>query len=134
MKAKPAPLTQQIIAQGFAMQESLDASFSDPAHSLARLGILYHLQDGPRALSELAQLMSCGRSNLTAMTDKLEKQGWVERVPSQKDRRRVLARITDEGRRSCDAGIAELRAWEARLVEKLGVQKTSVLMSLLKEI
>ena len=134
MKSKPAPLTQTIITKGMAMQEALDASFTNPAHSLSRLGILYHLQDGPLPLSQLAAKMSCGRSNLTAMTDKLEKEGWVERVPCERDRRRILARITPQGRRSCDEGLQELRAWEARLIDKLGVQQTSQLLSLLEQL
>jgi DNA-binding MarR family transcriptional regulator len=63
---------------------------------------------GPVSLSELANRLSCVRSNMTQLVDRLEADGLVRRVDDPNDRRAVKASITDEGRRRQAAGAAEV--------------------------
>ncbi|MCW2778658.1 MAG: MarR family transcriptional regulator, partial [Frankiales bacterium] len=47
-------------------------------------------------------------ASITGVVDKLEQQGLVVRVPHPSDRRTVLARLTEEGRRVADEATAAL--------------------------
>jgi len=62
----------------------------------------------PLSLSELASRLSCVRSNMTQLVDRLEGEQLVRRVPDATDRRAVKAAITEEGRRRHEAGAEEL--------------------------
>jgi DNA-binding MarR family transcriptional regulator len=54
-------------------------------------------QDGI-SINELAKRTSLGKSTLTSMLDRLELSGHLARVPSRKDRRRILIERTDKDR------------------------------------
>ena len=62
----------------------------------------------PLSLSELATELSCVRSNMTQLVDRLEADGLVRRVHCPEDRRLVRAEITQEGRTRHSNGAAEL--------------------------
>ena len=51
----------------------------------------------PLPLSELASRLSCVRSNVTQLVDRLEGEGLVRRVYDPRDRRSVLAELTERG-------------------------------------
>ena len=51
-------------------------------------------QDDRISMSELAKRTSLGKSTLTSMLDRLEEMGYVTRVRSKEDRRRVLIQRT----------------------------------------
>jgi DNA-binding MarR family transcriptional regulator len=59
----------------------------------------------PMQLGQIAEKLRSVRSNATQMVDRLAAEGLVERVYDPTDRRRVLAQITEEGRRRCEAGL-----------------------------
>lgn len=48
------------------------------------------------SIHELAKRTSLGKSTLTSMLDRLEEAGYLVRVPSKKDRRRILIKRTDK--------------------------------------
>ena len=50
------------------------------------------------SIQELAQKTSLGKSTLTSMLDRLEQGGFVKRVPSKKDRRAILIKLTEKDR------------------------------------
>jgi DNA-binding MarR family transcriptional regulator len=50
------------------------------------------------AINELAQKTQLGKSTLTSMLDRLEKAGYVRRIPSPSDRRKKLIRRTQKDR------------------------------------
>lgn len=62
----------------------------------------------PLSLSELATKLSCVRSNMTQLIDRLEGDGMVERVSCPHDRRAVKAQITQAGRDRQQAGAEEV--------------------------
>jgi MarR family transcriptional regulator, organic hydroperoxide resistance regulator len=53
----------------------------------------------PRPMGDLAKFLACDNSNVTAIVDKLERRGFVERQPAEHDRRVKLIVLTDEGHR-----------------------------------
>lgn len=47
-------------------------------------------------INELAKKTSLGKSTLTSMLDRLEKTGFIIRVPSREDRRKILIKRTEK--------------------------------------
>jgi DNA-binding MarR family transcriptional regulator len=54
------------------------------------------LEDGPLAAGVLAERLSVTRAAVTALVDRLARDGYVERIPAPEDRRTVLVRLRPE--------------------------------------
>ena len=68
--------------------------------SMAQLHILYTLQrGGEMPMSRLAEVLHVSLSNATGLIDRIEERGFVERTGVPEDRRVVMIRVTDAGRR-----------------------------------
>jgi DNA-binding MarR family transcriptional regulator len=94
-----------------------------PAH-FRLLGIL---ANHPHNLSELAVRQSVSLPTMSNSISVLVERGWVNRVPSQDDRRQVLLELTPEGR----AMLVKMRnEAEARVAELLGQLSPEDLKSL----
>ncbi|MBD3784819.1 MAG: MarR family transcriptional regulator [Micrococcales bacterium] len=74
----------------------------------ADLRCLDWLVDGPKTAGTLATATGLRPAATTALIDRLEARGLVERVRDAADRRRVLVRMTEEGARSTYAMYAPL--------------------------
>ena len=65
-----------------------------------QLGVLKELdRRGQAPIGELAKSTFLGAPTVTGVVDRLERQGWVSRVPGKTDRRQVLITITEAGQR-----------------------------------
>lgn len=65
-----------------------------------QLGVLKELERYDQVpIGSLAKSRFLGAPTVTGVVDRLEKNGWVERVHGQEDRRQVLIRITSEGKK-----------------------------------
>ncbi|AZG48415.1 MarR family winged helix-turn-helix transcriptional regulator [Gordonia insulae] len=64
----------------------------------ADLRCLDWLSEAPRTAGELAVATGLRPAATTALIDRLADKGFVRRVPSTTDRRRVLVELTEEGR------------------------------------
>src|SRR5580693_6818666 len=67
--------------------------------SITQMRLLGVLRDRRPTMNELARLLDLDKSSVTGLIDRAERRGLVERVPSAADRRAVLVRLTDQGRR-----------------------------------
>jgi DNA-binding MarR family transcriptional regulator len=74
--------------------------------SLAKLAALSALFDAGESLplGHLAERLSCVKSNITQLVDRLEADGLVARKPDPHDRRTRLAVMTAAGRKACKEG------------------------------
>lgn len=71
--------------------------------SMTQVHVLSMLQrHGDVPMSRLADLIDVSLSNATGLIDRMEERGYVERVRVPDDRRVVIVRMTDEGRRVMD--------------------------------
>jgi len=59
------------------------------------------------------------KSTLTSMLDRLEKDGWIARVPSPDDRRSILVRLTEKHREWQDRYVAVSAAMNTRFYSGL---------------
>jgi len=86
---------QQILLQRLnALLEPLDLTF--PRYET--LMILYYSRAGELPLGKLSDRLQVHRASVTNVIDKLEASGYVVRIAHERDRRAILARITDRGR------------------------------------
>ncbi len=74
------------------------------------LTLLSFTRTGELPLSTVGERLQVRPASVTGAVDKLEQQKLVVRVPHPDDRRAVLARITDEGRRVAADSTAALNA------------------------
>lgn len=69
--------------------------------------LLLRAQHGPTNATQLVEQLGLGRTAMTAVVDRLERRGWVERRPHPRDRRVSLLELTETGRQVADeAGAA----------------------------
>jgi len=76
----------------------VESSFSEIGLSVSQFGTLealYHL--GPLYQKDLASKILKSTGNITMVVDNLEKQGLVERIRDEQDRRHYSVRITAKG-------------------------------------
>lgn len=84
--------------------------------SMSQLHVMSMLdRHGDMPMSRLAEMVDVSLSNATGLVDRMEERGFVERVRVPDDRRVVLVRITETGRRMVD-DIEVLRAETLRTV------------------
>src|SRR5262245_27543419 len=79
-----------------AIEKRLEETLSVVGLSLPKFGALTKLVQAhePLPLSELAARMTCVRSNITQLVDRLESDGFVRREEDPTDRRGVRAALT----------------------------------------
>ncbi len=64
----------------------------------SQMGILFLLSKGEgKTMSELSSVLSIDNSTLTRLSDRLVKEGFVERIRDDSDRRISKLRITEKG-------------------------------------
>lgn len=65
--------------------------------------VLHLLALGPRSQRELARLTEVTEQTMSRALDRLERAGYVERAPHERDRRQHVVSLTDAGRGALDA-------------------------------
>ena len=79
------------------------------------------------ALTKLAARLTCVRSNITQLVDRLEADGLVRRVEDPKDRRSVRAALTPLGEEQQAAEAVRVKELRAVVAEKLAGIEEEVL-------
>ena len=110
-----------LINTGRALEQNLEEALTQVGLSLAKFGALTHLVEAgePLSLSECAEKMTCVRSNITQLMDRLEADGLVRRLEDPQDRRVVRAAVTRLGIERQAAGAKEVARVQARLFKTL---------------
>ena len=78
------------------------------------LAQLYRHPEGLR-MNELTRNLMVTGGNVTALTDELEKTGFVTRTAQAKDRRAIVIALTDEGRQQFETMAAVHEKWVVQL-------------------
>jgi DNA-binding MarR family transcriptional regulator len=122
MGSRGCALTLLLLDAARAVEARVERALADEGMSLAKLGALRHLAlaDEALTLTQLAERHCCGRSNVTALIDRLESDGYVERSVDPNDRRNVRAALTPKGRAAYERASAILAEHERAIDERLG--------------
>jgi DNA-binding MarR family transcriptional regulator len=128
-----ASLAMRVVHAASRVGDRIERGLEPAGLSLAKMGVLRHLVAAgePLPLGQLAERLSCVRSNVTQLVDRLEGDGLVRRVPDPGDRRSVLAVITDAGRRCYEAGARAQAEAEAAVLAGLSPEEQERLAALL---
>ena len=118
---KDRQLMFSLVNAGRTIEQHLEEALARVGLSLAKFGALTHLMEAgePLNLSECAKKMTCVRSNITQLMDRLEADGLVRRVDDPQDRRAVRAAVTPLGVERQAAGAKEVARVQAELAKTL---------------
>jgi DNA-binding MarR family transcriptional regulator len=100
----------------------------------ADLRCLDWLVDGPRTAGQLSSAAGLRPAATTAMIDRLERRGWVERVRSTEDRRRVLVQMTPQARERTWAAYGPMVEEGTTLLSRFSVAELEQMRSHLEAI
>jgi DNA-binding MarR family transcriptional regulator len=103
-------LMHSLLGAAHSVEKRYEDALGKVGLSGPKFAALTHLvQAGePLSLSECAERMTCVRSNITQLMDRLEADGLVQRVEDPSDRRAVKAALTSLGVQRQAAGAHEV--------------------------
>jgi DNA-binding MarR family transcriptional regulator len=137
MNEKPAPagLFSLLHAANVA-QGHVEEKLASLGLSLAKLVALQALVAAGESLplGQLAERLSCVKSNVTQLIDRLETDGFVSRKPDPHDRRTRLAVLTVAGRKACQEGTRVQQQSERGLLSGLSADEVRQLGALLSRV
>jgi len=107
-----------------SVAQFLGTSYSINSARYSLLRALYFTQEKRLPQSEVAKAMNVTSPNVTQLIDALEREGLVERVVSETDRRVTLAQLTPEGVAKC----SELVPGMARFMQETSAVLTQAEM------
>jgi DNA-binding MarR family transcriptional regulator len=115
------------------LEGRLEAQLSEVGLSVAKLAALDRLTQAGESLplGQLAERLSCVKSNVTQLVDRLEADGLVSRTADPNDRRSRLAVLTDAGRIAYQKGSEIQRQTERELFGVLTEEESRLLHKLL---
>jgi len=119
-----------LIHAGHSIEARFEAALATVNLSPPKFAALSVLmaENQPLSLSELAAKLTCVRSNVTQLVDRLEADGLVRRTDDPSDRRGVRAEATPLGRERQAAGLEVAN----RIHEEVAKQLSAVDLSALK--
>ena len=115
------------------IDEGLNAALDPHGLSVAKFGVLQTLVDSgePLPLGVLSERLSCVKSNVTQLVDRLEADDLVRRMSDPQDRRIKLAAITDEGLQRYEVGLRALDDAQREVLAKVSQTERTQLAGLL---
>jgi DNA-binding MarR family transcriptional regulator len=133
MNNKPDQSIFEILGAAHALEAKLEGALDRAELSSPKYAVLHELVGAghPLALSELANRLSCVKSNMTQLIDRLEADGLVQRVQCPGDRRLVKAEITPAGREREEAGTAEIAKLHSEFASKVQEEDRAAMRRLL---
>jgi len=132
--AEQAPhWTISVIHAAHVIEDRMEVALSKVSLSMAKQGALTQLAlaGEPLTLSQLATRLSCVRSNMTQLVDRLEADGLVRRLDDPTDRRSVRAELTPLGREKQIAGERAIAKVQSEIAAGLSRDDKSALESAL---
>lgn len=125
-----------LLHAAYAAEADVEAKLGAIGLSLAKLAALKALSDAGESLplTQLADRLSCVKSNITQLVDRLEADGLVQRQSDPNDRRARLATLTAAGRKACKEGSRVQQTAEQSLLRKLSAAESRQLAGLLTKI
>ncbi len=103
--------------------------------TLPRFDLMAQLERNPQGLrmGELSKRMMVTGGNITGITDQLEEEKLVVRVPDPSDRRAYSVKLTAAGKRTFARMAAVHESWIAELLSGVSAQDKSKLIQLLSQ-
>jgi DNA-binding MarR family transcriptional regulator len=125
-----------LLHAAYAAEHEVEAQLDAIGLSLAKLAALKAIAAAGESLplTQLADRLSCVKSNITQLVDRLETDGLVQRQSDPNDRRARLATLTPAGRKAWREGVKVQQAAEQNLLRRLSAAESRKLAGLLAKI
>ena len=103
--------------------------------TLPRFDLMAQLERHPDGLrmGELSRRMMVTGGNITGITDQLEQERLVMRVPDPRDRRVFTVKLTEAGRAAFNSMATVHEGWIAELLKDISTDDKSTLIELLSQ-
>jgi len=136
LPAVPASVLFALLHTAGAAEAHLESRLATIGLSVPKLAALTALREAGESLplGQLAERLSCVKSNITQLVDRLEADGFVKRLADPADRRTRLAVLTGAGRTACDEGARLRDAAAAELVGGISADEARQLAGLIAKI
>ena len=136
MAVTARPRLYAMLHAAHVVEDEVETKLNGIGLSAAKLAALQALADAGEAmpLSRLASRLSCVKSNITQLVDRLEADGLVARRPDPGDRRTKLAALTAAGRKAVKDGTRVLQSTERDVLDRLSHEEAHQLHALLGKI
>jgi DNA-binding MarR family transcriptional regulator len=130
------PNLPAVLHAAHAVQAEVEEKLSAVGLSGPKLQALRVLAEAGEslALTQLAGRLSCVKSNITQLVDRLEAEGLVARKSDPSDRRTKLAVLTAAGRKALKDGARVFEAAERQVFSRLSRDEAHTLYALLGKI
>src|SRR5579871_6252523 len=104
--------------------------------TLPRFDLMAQLERYPAGLrmSDLSKHLMVSGGNVTGITDQLENEGLVVRIPERRDRRAVVVKLTSVGLKRFRAMAASHETWIIELFAGLNRDERQVMFTLLRKL
>src|SRR5207248_6683405 len=119
-----------------SLEARVEARLAEVGLSLPKLAALHQLAQAGDSLplGQLAERLSCVKSNVTQLVDRLEADGLVTRTADPNDRRSRIAVLTDAGREAYERGTQIQQQTERDLFGVLSAEESAQLHQLLSKL
>ena len=119
-----------------SLEDFVETRLAEIGLSLPKLAALQRLNDagGVLPLGQLAGRLSCVKSNVTQLVDRLEADGFVARESDPLDKRCRRAVITEQGRAAREVGARIQREAEERLFAGLSDEERDRLAEIIDKL
>ncbi len=126
-------VAMSILHAAHLVEDRIEAALATVGLSMAKQSALTKLAEAgePLTLSDLAARLSCVRSNMTQLVDRLEADGFVRRVDDPSDRRVVRAELTSLGAKRQAEGTRLWAQAEQDLLASMDPSQAEMLADLL---
>jgi DNA-binding MarR family transcriptional regulator len=121
--------TFSVMHAAHLIEDRIEAALDKVGLSFAKQGALSELASAgePLTLSQLAARLSCVRSNMTQLVDRLESDGLVRRLDDPEDRRSVRAELTALGKEKQRAGEKAIKRVQTEFASSLTTRERTAL-------
>ena len=117
------------------IQQRIDNEIGDSGLTRLSWMAAAHVEDSPGlTIGDLAGRLEVGRATAGQLVDRMVKGGWVERSPSQSDRRLQIVTVTPKTRAMLDELAPRQSALEDEILQDLSPDERRVLLVLLERI
>jgi DNA-binding MarR family transcriptional regulator len=111
---------------------------SETGVDLATYDALMHIVKAGKPgirMTHLAQDVYMSKSGLTAMVDRLEERGWLQRIPDPDDRRAIRITLTEAGlEKAREAGDVHLASIERHFSEHVSDAEASLIREVMERV
>ena len=138
LEVEPLPVTGRLSRIGPLLAKRQEEVFSRFGLNRGEVGALSALRIAgpPHRLSptRLGRGLMLSSAGMTSRLDRLERRGFVRRLPDPDDRRGVIVELTDQGLEVVDAAVAAITISDRQLLERFDPDEIALLERLVRKL